>query len=48
MKGLKPSLQKEVLKDPHLSTVSDAILIAERLDAAEHFATNFSQYKNKN
>jgi hypothetical protein len=29
-----------VLKDPNLTVVSDAILIAERLDAAEKFASN--------
>jgi hypothetical protein len=34
IRGLKPELRTEVLKDPNLNTVSDAILIAERLEAA--------------
>ena len=41
-------MRKEVLKDSHLSTVSDAILIAERINAAEKFADNFETYKTKN
>ena len=41
-------MQKEVLKDSHLSTVSDAILIAERINAAKKFADNFETYKTKN
>ena len=41
-------MRKEVLKDSHLSTVSDAILIAERINAAEKFADNFENYKSKN
>jgi hypothetical protein len=36
--GLKPDLRKEVLKDPNLNVLSDAILIAERIEAAEKFA----------
>ena len=48
VKGLKPHLRKEVLKDPNLSTVSDAILIAEHLNTAENFSESFEQYKAKN
>ena len=48
IRGLKPELRMEVLKDPNLTTVSDAILIAERIEAASKFAENFDSYKNKN
>jgi hypothetical protein len=41
IRGLKPELRTEVLKDPNLNTVSDAILIAERLEAALKFSANF-------
>lgn len=48
IRGLKPDLRTEVLKDPNLNTVSDAILIAERIEAASKFSENFDVYKNKN
>lgn len=48
IRGLKPELRTEVLKDPNLNTVSDAILIAERLEAASKFSENFDAYKTKN
>ena len=47
--GLKHNIRREVLKDAHLTTLSDAILIAERVDAAEQFAeVGFRTYSNKN
>ena len=48
VRGLRPELRTEVLKDPNLATVSDAILIAERLEAASKFAENFDAYRTKN
>jgi hypothetical protein len=48
IKGLKPHIRKDVLKDHNLNTISDAIIIAERINAAEKFADNFKDYKNKN
>lgn len=48
IRGLRPDLRKEVLKDTNLTTVSDAIIIAERSEAANKFAENFGNYKVKN
>jgi hypothetical protein len=35
--GLKPELKREVLREKHLATLSDAILAAERANAVEQF-----------
>ena len=48
IRGLQPALRKEVLKDANLSALSDAILVAERIDAADKFADNFDNFKKKN
>ena len=48
IRGLKPEIRKEVLKDANMSTLSDAILVAERIDAADTFADNFANFKKKN
>lgn len=36
--GLKMDLKREVLRQPNLTTVEDAILAAERADAVDKFA----------
>ena len=48
IRGLKPEIRKEVLKDANMSTLSDAILVAERIDAADNFSDNFANFKKKN
>lgn len=48
IRGLRPDLRKEVLKDTNLTVVSDAIIIAERCEAANKFAENFDNFKVKN
>lgn len=48
IRGLKPEIRKEVLRDAHITTLSDAILVAERIDAADKFADNFDNFKMKN
>ena len=48
IRGLKADIRKEVLRDANLQTLSDAILAAERIDAADKFADNFDTFKRKN